>query len=260
MEIREIMDIQRKCRKQAKKLTKQAYSKYDAIWTDGIQITPELQAMGENVIGRINAKMPNMLMHKEERPDIIQQAAKYGFENGQALVDYLLAYEPRKTFEERQYQSLLINSLIGCLPEEIEMASQMPTGAIMSIIRRCRSMAKEMTEQAYEKYDEVWAGKIRITPELHKHGKEVISELNRKMPNMLTHNPMCSALDQVAMEYKFDSSQELVDWLLDYKPRTSYLENICDTLVRQELGLPEEEYEMPMNDFANYGEVDEVPF
>ena len=260
MEIREIMDIQRKCRKQAKEMTKQAYSKYDAIWTDGIQITPELQAMGENVIGRINKKMPNMLMHKEGRPDIAQLAVKYRFASSQALVDYLLAYEPRKTFEERQYQSLLINSLIGCSPEEIEMASQMPTGAIMSIIRRCREMARDMMEQAYEKYDEIWAGKIRITPELHKHGKEIISELNRKMPNMLTHNPMCSALDQVAMEYKFDSSQELVDWLLDYKPRTSYLENICDTLVRQELGLPEEEYEMPINEFANNVEVDEVPF
>lgn len=213
--------------------------------------------MEGNVIGRINSKMPNLLMYKPERPDIEQQARKYGFESSQELVNYLLAYEPRKELEEKQYQTLLINILDGCAPEEFEIATKMGTNAIKSIIRRCREMAKELLAQVYEKYDEIWARKIRITPELEKHGKEVIAELNRKMPNLLTHNPLCSALDQVAMEYKFDSSQELVDWLLDYKPRTSIMENICDTLARQELGLPTEDYDLAAE---NYGYDDNLPY
>lgn len=265
MEIREIIDIQRKCRKQAREMTKQAYNKYDAIWAEGIQITPELKAKGENVIGRINAKMPNMLMYRQDRPDIEEIAVKYGFENSQALVDYLLAYEPRKSYEESEYQYLLVNALAGCAPEEIDMACQMSPAQIMSVIRDCRELASYMLEASYEKYDEVWAGKIRITPELYKYGRETVSEINRRMPNLLTHNPMASALDQVAMEYKFESTQELVDWLLDYEPRVSVMENICDRLVRQELGLPDYIPDWAMNDCGNNSgnlpyEVDEVPF
>lgn len=39
MEISEIMEIQKKCRKEAKEMVKQMYGRYDAIWNEGIQIT-----------------------------------------------------------------------------------------------------------------------------------------------------------------------------------------------------------------------------
>ncbi len=254
MDIMEIVDIQKRCRKQARAMTRKAYSRYDAIWTDGIKITPELAAMGENVIAAINRKMPNMLMRNHERPEIGEIASRHGFDNSAALVEYLLNYEPRGHHEENIYQALLQGRLLGCSEREIEIASTMATAEIMAVIRNCNKLAREMTDTAYEKYDEIWSGKILITPELLKHGREVINEINRKMPNLLTHNPMCSAIDQVAMEYKFDSVQELVDWLLDYKPRTSFLSRVCDELVCEALGL-----DVGKQDFGQY-EIDEVPF
>lgn len=254
MEIREIMEIQRECRKQAKEMTRQAYGKYDAIWTDGVQITPELEKQGKEVIAEINRKMPNMLMRREDRPDIAQLAARHGFANSQALIDYLLAYEPRSKHESKIYASLVRERMANCAKAEIELAIQRKPGEIMAVLKDCREMAREICGQTYEKYDEIWAGKIRITPELEKHGKEVIAEINRKMPNLLTRDVCRSALDQVAMEHRFDSSQELVDWLLDYRPRASYLESICDDLARRELGLSGEDC------FESSVEVDEVPF
>lgn len=237
MEIKEIMDIQRKCRKQAKEMTKQAYSKYDAIWTAGIKITPVLEEMG--VVGEINAKMPNMLSRNQERLEIGEIAAKYGFASPDELVNYLLAYEPRSNHEENVFACQIREKMTGCMEEEIELAISKKPGEIMRVLKGCRETAKLIIEQTYEKYDEIWAGKIRITPALQRHGSDTVCEINRKMPNMLTHNVCCSAIDQVAMEYKFESDQDLVDFLLDYKPRVSYMENICESLARQAFGLPD---------------------
>lgn len=263
MEIMEIVSIQKDCRKQAKAMTKKVYSKYDAIWTDGIKITPELAALGENVIGDINRKMPNMLMRNHERPEVWEIAERYGFENSSALVEYLLNYEPRKYYEEKIYRALLKERLAGCSERELEIATTMKSGEITAVVRDCNRFAKEIMEAAYEKYDEIWAGKIRITPELLKHGKETVSEINRKMPNLLTHDTTRLALDQVAMIYDFETSQDLVDWLLEYNPRTEYQSNLADQLAREKLGLVEETEALPVFGCQPSGEpheIDEVPF
>ncbi len=34
---------------------------------------------------------------------------------------------------------------------------------LRAIERECRAQAREMVKEAYQKYDEVWAGRIRIT-------------------------------------------------------------------------------------------------
>lgn len=265
MEIMEIVNIQKNCRKQAKAVTKEVYSKYDAIWTDGIKITPELAALGENVIGDINRKMPNMLMRNHERPEVGEIAERYGFESSSALVEYLLNYEPRKYYEEKIYQALLQERFVGCSEREIEIATTMKSSEITEIVRNCNRFAKEITEEAYEKYDEIWAGKIRITSELLKHGRETVSEINRKMPNMLTHDTTRLALDQVAMIYDFETSQDLVDWLLEYRPRTEYQSNLADQLAREQLGLitETEAQALPAYKWQASGEpyeIDEVPF
>ena len=247
MWIREIMEIQKKCRKQARLLAREAYAKYDAIWTDGIRITEELAKM--NVIGEINRKMPNLLLRDKEKPEIGEIAARYGFADAGAVVDYLLAYQPRGRAEERIYRELVQSEMAEAPAAERELAVNCGPGQLAATLRSCREMARDIRDRTYEKYDEIWSGKIRITPELQKHGSDVICEINRKMPNMLTHNPNCSPIDHVAMEYDFDCVQELVDWLLAYEPRTGFLENTCEGLARQELGLADEQ-----------SETDEVPF
>lgn len=146
--------------------------------------------------------------------------------------------EPRTKHEAKIFASLVREKMANCMEAEIELAIAKKPGEIMSVIKGCRETAKMITEQTYEKYDEIWAGKIRITPALQRHGSDTVCEINRKMPNMLTHNVCCSAIDQVAMEYKFESDQDLVDFLLDYKPRVSYMESVCESLAREAFGLP----------------------
>lgn len=243
MEIREIVKIQKECRKEANELAREAYGLYDAIWTDRIRITPELEA----VVGELNRKMPNLLVVNHNAPSADELARKYGFAGSQALLDYLLGYEPRGKKAEGIYRSLLEQRLSGSSIREREIALTMSPSEIMRSIREAVEMAREITAGAYEKYDEIWSAKIRITPELLKHGQEVVNEINRKMPNLLTHDPMRSALDQVAQINDFESSQDLVDWLLAYTPRSAYQERVADQILTETLGLTEPE-------------LDEVPF
>lgn len=253
MEIDEMINIQRKCRKRAKSIVKRAYRLYDRIWTDRIRVTSELEATG--LVGKINSIMPNLLLRKGDAPDINETASVYGFASGQALAEYLAAYEPRGKHEDAVYKRLVEKAFAHLPLDEYEVAYGMETRELAALLRECKAMARDCTQQAYEKYDEIWAGKIRITPELQKHGKEVIAEINGKMPNLLTHDPGRSALDQVAMLYDFETSQDLVDYLLAYEPRGASQEAICDQLVREALGLHDLP---PAQEFA--GGVDQVPF
>lgn len=253
MEIEEMINIQRKCRKRAKAIVKRTYRLYDRIWTDRIRVTPELEATG--LIGKINGIMPNLLLRKGEAPDIEETASVYGFAGGQALAEYLAAYEPRKKREDAVYKRLAERAFAHLPLDEYQVACDMDTRDLVALLRECKAMARDCTMQAYEKYDEIWAGKIRITPELQKHGKDVIAEINGKMPNLLTHDPSRSALDQVAMLYDFETSQDLVDYLLAYEPRRASQEAFCDRLIRETLGLAPEVVSEPLD-----GEIDQVPF
>ena len=245
MEIMEIVSIQKECRKLAKDMTKEYYREYDAIWTEGIRITEELTRLGKEVVAEINRKMPNMLTHADNRPTISEITLRYGFGSAEELADYLRNYEPRTKREERIYQKLLAEKFSDNPGREYEIASSMSPAEILAVVRNCDKAAREISESVYEKYDEVWAGKILISPELLKHGKETVREINRKMPNMLTHDSTRLAIDQVAMLYDFETTQELIDWLLDYTPRVSYQNAISDRLVKEELGL-----DGSNNDFA----------
>lgn len=228
-------------------MIREQYKTYDQIWVEGIQITPELEATG--LIGKINAKMPNLLMRKSEKLEIGAMAQKYGFADGQALATYLAAYEPRKKYEDALYSRLLAEKMQAAPAAERNLALAKTSAELQACLKHCQEQAKDIVSQAYAKYDEIWYGRIRITPALQKHGADVISEINRKMPNLLTHNPLCSAIDQVAMEQHFETDQDLVDYLLDYKPRFAWQDSICEDLAREALGLVDEEIE-----------IDEVPF
>lgn len=242
MEIAEILKIQKQCLKRARKMAKRVYRTYDRIWIQRIRITPELEETG--LASQINGRMPNLLLRGGEAPDIAETAAAYGFANGQALAQYLAGYKPRRHLEQQIYERLLVKYLFHASQAEWELARKISPSELGKVVKSCRERADELVAVAYAKYDEVWYGKIRITPELLKHGSEVVSELIEKMPNLLTHDSRYLAIDQVAMIYDFETSQELVDWLLEYKPRGGLKLQYCEELARQELGLPAPAAEM----------------
>lgn len=247
MEIQEMLEIQRKCQKRAKTIVKRIYRTYDRIWVQRIRVTPELEETG--MIGAINGKMPNLLLRREDNtPDIEETARNYGFENGNALATYLANYAPRKKSEEAIYRRLAEKAFFGLPYDEYEVATNSKPSTLSAIVSQCKRMAKEMTQEAYKKYDEVWYGKMRICPQLLKHGKEVIAEINSKLPNFLVHEPSRDTVDTIADMYGFDSENDLIDWLLAYEPRGAFQAEMAEKLMREELGL------------GRQLELDEVPF
>lgn len=120
------------------------------------------------------------------------------------------------------------------------------------IKKECREMAREMTREHYKLYDDIWWDRIKIDSALYDHGKETIREINQRMPNLLTHDPSISPLDIVAERYGFESTSDLVDFLLAYSPRGPVEERFYEQLLAEHLGG----IEIP----ARQTEVDEVPF
>lgn len=109
---------------------------------------------------------------------------------------------------------------------------QLTTKQRNAIKRECRAQAHEMMMEQYQLYDAIWWDRIRIDGALLAHGKEIVTDINRLMPNLLTHNPMISPLDIVADRYGFESTSDLVDFLLAYKPRGPVKERFYTQLLQ----------------------------
>ena len=132
---------------------------------------------------------------------------------------------------------------------------------IRAIKKACREMAHEMMLLEYRKYDDIWWNRIRITPELIRQGgKEIVQEINLKMPNLLSRSPLVDTVDLVAEKFGFESISDLLDYRLDYKPRGPVEERYYEQFLAEALeggaaaAASQEEPVPPMI------EVDEVPF
>lgn len=123
---------------------------------------------------------------------------------------------------------------------------------LRTIKKNCREMAREMTREQYKLYDDIWWDRIKIDSALYDHGKETIKEINLRMPNLLTHDAYISPLDIVSERYGFESTSDLVDFLLAYTPRGPVQERFYEQLLAEYL----DEAEIP----AGQTQVDEVPF
>lgn len=236
MEVQEMLSIQKKCLKRAKKIVARMYRTYDRIWVQRIRVTPELEETG--LIAAINAKMPNLLLRRhDDTPDIEQTARAYGFADGRALAVYLSRYQSRRQKEEVVYLRLAKKAFASLAGDEYEAATATFPATLSAIVSRCKRMAKELTQEAYQKYDDVWYGRMRISPQLLSHGKDVVAEINAKLPNFLVHDPATEPVDRIADSYGFESESDLIDWLLAYEPRGPYQAAMAEKLMREELGL-----------------------
>ncbi len=112
---------------------------------------------------------------------------------------------------------------------------------LRAIKKECRKLAHELMLERYKLYDEIWWGRIRISEELRAHGKEIIREINLKMPNLLTHDSIVSPLDIVSERYGFETPSDLIDYLLAYSPRKEVENTLYEQLLDQYLAVPVEE-------------------
>lgn len=87
-----------------------------------------------------------------------------------------------------------------------------------------------------------------------------MQEINLKMPNLLSRSPLVDTVDLVAEKFGFESISDLLDYLLDYKPRGPVEERYYEQFLAEALeggaaaAAPQEEAVPPMI------EVAEVPF
>ncbi|MEG2173804.1 MAG: iron receptor [Desulfovibrionaceae bacterium] len=102
-----------------------------------------------------------------------------------------------------------------------------------AIKRECRAQVHEMMLEQYQLYDAIWWDRIRIDSALLAHGKEIVNDINRLMPNLLTHDPCISPLDIVASRYGFEDTSDLIDFLLAYKPRGPVKERFYTQLLQE---------------------------
>lgn len=118
---------------------------------------------------------------------------------------------------------------------------------LRAIKRECREMAHDMMLEQYQLYDAIWWNRIRISQALYDHGKETVKDINTLMPNLLTHSPTVCTLDLVSERFGFETTSDLVEYLLAYRPRGPVKERFYEQLLAERLA-PEQ------------CEVDEVPF
>lgn len=131
-------------------------------------------------------------------------------------------------------------------------SAQLDPKQLRALKRECKAMAHEMMLEQYQLYDAIWWDRIRIDSALLAHGKEIINDINRLMPNLLTHDPRISPLDIVARRYGFEDTSDLIDFLLAYRPRGPVKERFYQQVLAQH--LPENTAEKPEHN------IDTVPF
>ena len=103
--------------------------------------------------------------------------------------------------------------------------------AVRDLYRECKEQARLAVAEKYALYDRIWAERIRITPALYDHGEDVVKAINDVMPNLLTRrHPELRSIDEAAGEYGFESTSELVEYLLAYVPKRGLEERMCDQL------------------------------
>lgn len=119
---------------------------------------------------------------------------------------------------------------------------------LRKIEHECRVLAHDLVQQQYAMYDDIWYGRIRLGPAVEEHGKSVVKELIRIMPNLLVRSGTACPIDLVAERYGFETTSDLIDYLLAYTPRGPKESRLYDQLLEERLST------------LRPVQVDDVPF
>ncbi len=110
--------------------------------------------------------------------------------------------------------------------------------------KEARRMAKDIISMEYEVVDEIWnRRRVNHASVAADYDQLTIREINRRMPNLLVKNGGV-ALDELAQEYNFASTCDLIDLFVNYTPKWVRM----NQLMEQFFNSPEVE------------EIDDVPF
>lgn len=114
--------------------------------------------------------------------------------------------------------------------------------------KEARRMAKDIISMEYEVVDEIWnRRRVNYASVAADYDQLTIREISRRMPNLLVKNGGV-ALDELAQEYHFASTCDLIDLFVNYTPKWIRM----NQLMEQFFNSPEAETEAEI--------VDDMPF
>ena len=107
-----------------------------------------------------------------------------------------------------------------------------------AIMRECRKEAKEIVQEKYKLYDDIWYTRIKLDNTALAHGKDTITDICRLMPNLFVKSPFASSLDLVSQRFGFECESDLIDFLLAYKNRGPAVESLAEKMFQDRTFVP----------------------
>ena len=99
--------------------------------------------------------------------------------------------------------------------------------------REARKLAKEVVSDEYAVIDEIWnRRRVNYHSVAADYDRDTIKDINRKLPNLLVKNGGV-ALDELADEYGFESTCDLIEMFLAYTPKRVRLEQLVAQFLEE---------------------------
>lgn len=98
--------------------------------------------------------------------------------------------------------------------------------------KACRDMAREIVAEKYRVTDEIWKRRIRYGTVAPYYDVITIKEINRRMPNLIVKTGGVP-LDELADEYGFESTCDLIDLLAGYENKAVTFEKYYSHLLAE---------------------------
>ncbi len=99
-----------------------------------------------------------------------------------------------------------------------------------------KELEKFVQSQIAEQYrviDEIWRRRVNYASVADYYDKETVKEIVRRMPNLLVKGKGC-ALDELADEYGFESTCDLVDLFVNYENKAVAFDRQLSQLIEAE--------------------------
>lgn len=108
--------------------------------------------------------------------------------------------------------------------------------------KEARKLAKEIVSDEYAVIDEIWnRRRVNYHSVAADYDRDTIKDISRKLPNLLVKNGGVP-LDELADEYGFESTCDLIDQFLAYTPKRVRLEQLVAHFL-EENPEPSDDYD-----------------
>ena len=99
--------------------------------------------------------------------------------------------------------------------------------------KEARKQAREIVSDEYAVIDEIWnRRRVNYHSVAADYDRDTLKDINRKLPNLLVKNGGVP-LDELADEYRFASTCDLIDMFLAYTPKRVRLEQLVNRFLEE---------------------------